>query len=356
MTPKSFIVLASAAAIMVIAAIVAVSMQTAPVTIPTGRALVFPDVAPRLNDVAGIEVQTAKRKFTIRKADDNWVVADVGNYPVVFEKVKTALVDISQLKLLEAKTADKSRYDRLEVEDVTAKKAKSRRLTLRDGKGAVLAAGIIGKRNESLFGTDKGGTYLRKGDEAQSWLAEGVVRLGDTPADWVAKDVIDVDGANIKSLTVTEPSGAQLRVHRAAATDKDFKLEKLPAGKPQRGQWETNQMPKALESLKLEDFNVADRVKFPDGPYVAEFLTFDGLIIRTEAAVLDKKGKKEYWARFSASAAAAAGENADAVRKRAAAINARVKGFVYKVPEAPGKILTCKLINMLEGAGINACA
>ncbi len=356
MTPKSFIILAGAAAVMVIAAIIAIGAQTAPVTIPTGRALAFPDVEPNLNSIAVIEIQTAKRKFAIRNAGANWVVADVGNYPVGFEKVKTALVDISNLRLLEAKTADKSRYERLEVQDVTAKGAKSKRITLLDGEGKVLASGIIGKRNARLFGIDKGGTYLRKGDDAQSWLAEGIVRLGVGPADWVSKDVIDLSGDEIKSMTVTEPSGKTLRVHRAAAADKDYKLEKLPPGKPQRGQWETNQMPRALEDLKLEDFNVADRVKFPDGAYVAEFMTFDGLIVRTEAAVLGGKGKKEYWARFSVSAAGAVGANVDALRKRAAAINARVKGFVYKVPEKSGKILTCKLVNMLEGAGINACA
>lgn len=356
MTPRSFIALATATAIMVIAAIAVVSTQTAPVSIPTGRALVFPDVAPNLNAVTTLEIQTAKRKFAIKNADGKWVVADIGNYPVQYEKVKTALIDISRLKFLEAKTADPARYERLEVEDVTTKEASSRRITVRDGKGTVLATGIIGKRNESLFGTDKGGTYLRTGSDAQSWLAEGIVRLGEGPADWVSKAIVDVNGSEIKSMTVSVPSGEQLSVSRTAATDKDFKLEKLPEGKPQRGQWETNQMPKALESLKLEDLNVADRVAFPGGAYVAEFLTFDGLIIRTEAVVLDNKGKKTYWARFSASAAGAAGDNADAVRKRAAEINARVKGFVYKIPEEPGKILTCKLVNMLEGAGINACA
>ncbi len=356
MTPRSFIALAAATAVMVLAAVIAAGMQTAAVSIPTGRALVFPDMAPNLNAVAALEIQTAKRKYTIKSADDGWVIADIGNYPVLFEKAKTALVDISRLKFLEAKTADKSRYERLEVEDVTAKKANSRRIVVRDGNGKVLAAGIIGKRNERLFGTDKGGTYLRKGDDAQSWLAEGIVRLGEGPKDWVAKAVIDVNGSEIKSLTVTEPSGKQLSVSRAAATDKNFKLEKLPEGKNQRGEWETNQMPKALEALKLEDLDVAGRVAMPGGPYIAEFLTFDGLIIRTEATVQNIKGKKHYWASFSASAAGAAGDNADKVRKRAAEINARVKGFVYKLPEEPGKILTCKLVNMLEGAGINACA
>lgn len=356
MTPRTFVALAAVTAAMVVAAIVAVGMQTAPVSIPTGRELVFPDVAPNVNSVETLEIQSAKRKFTVKRAGEGWVLADIGDYPVPFEKVKTALVDISRLKFLETKTADPARYDRLEVEDLTAKKAKSRRITVRDDKGRVLATGIIGKRNEGLFGTGKGGTYLRKDGEARSWLAEGIVRLGEGPADWVSKAILNVDGDDVKSLTIREPSGGAMGVRRASAKDKDFKLEKLPAGKPQRGQWETNQMPKALESLKLENLDVADQVKFPDGAYVAEIVTFDGLVIRSEAAVLGAKGKEEYWARFSASASGAAGQDGETAAKRAAKINARVKGFVYQVPESVGKILTCKLVNMLEGAGINACA
>lgn len=352
MTPKSFIALALVTVIMVGAAVGAVVTQPAPTSIPKDRELVFPKIGPALNEIAALEVNTAGRDFTVQFKDGNWVLASVGDYPVVFDKVKTVLVQLSELKFLEAKTANEDRYARLHVQPVSAEDAKSKEVTVRDRSGDVLAKGLIGKKVDTLFGTDRGGTYLRLDGEQRSWLAEGTVDLGEGPADWVSKKIVDVKGERMKRLVVRAPDGGTVVVQREDAKQEDFKLSDIPEGKKQRGQWETNQMPKALEGLELKNLFTAAEIEFKDGAYVAEFETFDGLVIRTEAA---KVGKK-YWARFSASAENAKGENAEEVKKRAEEINARVKGYVYEIDEAPGKKLTCDHVNLLEGAGVNACA
>jgi hypothetical protein len=352
MTPRSFIALAVVTVAMVGAAVAAVVTRPTPTLIPADRALVFPEVAPAVNAVAELEVKSADRSFTVKAKDSGWVLASVGDYPVLFDKVKTVLVQISQLKLLEAKTANADRYDRLDVQPVSAKGAKSREITLRDKDGKVLAKGLIGKKVDTLFGADRGGTYVRVDGEKRAWLAEGTVDLGAGPADWVSRKVVDVSGDNMKRLTVTAPGGGTVMVQRAAPGDKDFKLSDVPEGKTQRGQWETNQMPKALEGIELKDLATAADVEFKDGGYKAEFETFDGLVIRTEAA---KVGNR-YWARFSASAENATGDKAEELKKKAEEINARTKGYVYEIDEAPGKKLTCDHVNLLEGAGTNACA
>jgi hypothetical protein len=108
-------------------------------------------------------------------------------------------------------------------------------------------------------------------------------------------------------------------------------------------------MPKAFEGLQLIDLKRADEVDFGSGTYKGQWHTFDGLIIQSEAAKIGKK----YWVRLSATA----GENADEItKKRAASISARHKGFVYEIKEEVGKKLACEHINLLEGAGIKACA
>jgi hypothetical protein len=354
MSAKSLLVFMLMTLVLVVAAVVAVGSRPVSVSIPTDRALVFPDVAPGLNLVTEVEIRTPERTYTIARKGDKWGVKEINDYPVRFEKVKTALVDISKLRFLEAKTSDPERYDRLEVEDVTAKRAKSRRITVRAGD-KVLASTIIGKRNDRLFGTDKGGTYLRKDGDPRSWLAEGIVRLGAGPADWVPTELMNINSLLIKSMVITSPSGAVVTIQRDSPKKKDFKLT-APKGKPVRGQWETNEMTKALENLKLEDLQVAGAVEFPGGPYVGVITTFDGVIIHTEAAELGPKGKKEHWVRFRAEVAPDAGRFAESARKQVTDINSRLKGYVYKVPEAVGKRLACELKNILEGAGINACA
>jgi hypothetical protein len=335
----------------VVAAIVAVGQRPAPTRISTDRALVFPKVASALNEVASLEIRTPGRTFTVKREQGRWGIVELKGYPVQFDKVKTVLVELSQLRFLEPKTSDTARYDRLDLRDVTATGARSKYIIARDSKGAVLAEGTIGRRNDSLFGTGKGGTYLRLKEDKQTWLAEGILSLGAGPADWVSKQVVDIKGDEVRKIVVVSPKGGGVVVRREKKTDKDFKLDDIPQGKKQRGQWETNQMPKALEGLKLVDVRRADEVEFADGPYKGTVTTFDGLVVHTESAQVGKK----YWARFSATTDASAGEIPDKVKKQAEEINARLKGYVYEIPEEAGKKLTCEHRNMLEGAGINAC-
>jgi len=350
MTPRTFIALSVVTAITVAAAAVSVANRPSATYIPKDRPYVFAGLDEKLNDTFSIAIRNADRQFTVRRAKDGWGIEELNDYPAKFDNVKTLLVQLAQLRYLEPKTADPERFGRLELRDVTVKGSKASKVTVKDKEGRVLAEGLIGKRNADLFGTGRGGTYMRIAGKTESWLIEGSATLGDGPADWVSRRIVDIKSDVVKRLEITSPSKGKVVVDRNAPTDKDFKLHDLPAGKNQRGQWETNQMPKAFEALDLVDLKRADEVKFGDGAtYMGQFETFDGLLINTEAAQVGKK----YWVRLSASTTGGAGDDA---RKQAAAINARHKGYVYEVKEEVGKKLACDHKNLLDGAGTNACA
>ena len=349
MTPRSLLVFSLVTLAMVAGAAVSIANRPAATVIPTDRPYVFAGLDEQLNNAYSVEIQTADRKFTIQRVDDGWGVAELKGYPASFDKLKTVLVEMSQLRYLEPKTGDPARFGRLDLQDVTAKGAKSKQVTVKDKDGKVLAQGLIGKRNEDLFGTGKGGVYMRIAGKPESWLVEGVVSTGEGPADWVSKKILDISGGAMKRLQIDSPKGGHVAVSRNAATDKNFTLEDIPAGKRQRGEWETNQMPKALENLELLDLKRADQVDFGSGTYKGSFTTFDGLVIKSEAAKLDKK----YWVRLSADTTDAADET---TKKRAQSINDRLVGYVYEIKEDAGKKLACEHVNLLEGAGINACA
>tara|TARA_Y100001936_G_scaffold239377_1_gene272387 strand:+ start:39194 stop:40162 length:969 start_codon:yes stop_codon:yes gene_type:complete len=317
------------------------------------RALIFPGVDAKLNDVASFEIKSADRSYTVKRTSDGWGIAELNGYAADFNKVKTVLVELAQLKFLEEKTSDAARYERLDLRDVTAKGAKSRKITVTDKDGKVLASGLIGRRNADLFGSGRGGTYMRVGDNKQTWLVEGIVSTGKGPADWVNKKIVDIKRPRVRRIVVQAPGGGLTVVSRPLAKQKDFRLADIPAGKRQRGQWETNEMAKVLDKLELLDLKRADEIAMPDDRlYKATIQTFEGLLIHTEAV---KVGKKKFWARFSASVDAAA-IDATKVKEAADAFNARHKGFAYEVNEATGKKLTCDHINLLEGAGLKACA
>lgn len=349
MTPKSFIAFTSVTAVLVVAAAVSVANRPAATFIPTDRPFVFAGLDEKLNDVSSIQIQNATRRYTVERVGDGWGIGELKGYPAQFEKVKTVLVQLAELRYLEPKTSDPERFERLNLRDVSVKGARSVKLSIKDKAGETLAEGLIGKENAELFGTDRGGMYMRIGGKKESWLIEGLVKLGDGPADWVSKKIIDVKSGAMRELVIDSPKGGTVRVSRKAVTDKNFTLADIPAGKRQRGEWETNQMPKAFEALELIDLKRADEVDFGEGTYKGRWYTFDGLIIQSEAAKLGKK----YWVRLSAATA----DNADDItRKRAEQINARHVGYVYEIKEEAGKKMACEHVNLLEGAGIKACA
>ena len=178
MTVRSFILYSIVTAILVVAAIVAISSRPASTMIARDRALIFPGVDEKLNDVVSCEIKSADRTYTVKRTSKGWGIDELNGYAADFNKVKTVLVELAKLKFLEGKTSDPDRYERLNLRDVTTKGAKSRKITVVDKNGKVLASGLIGRLNEDLFGSGRGGIYMRVGDNKQAWLVEGMVTAG----------------------------------------------------------------------------------------------------------------------------------------------------------------------------------
>ena len=91
----------------------------------------------------------------------------------------------------------------------------------------------------------------------------------------------------------------------------------------------------------------------PEKIYKATIYMFGGLLIHAEAL---KRNKKKYWANFSASVDESTVVNAEKTKETVRKFNFRHKNFWYEVNESTGKKLACDHINLLEGAGIKACA
>lgn len=349
MSPRSFIAFSCVTLLLVIGAIAAIASRPSPTEIPKNRPLVFENLDKKLNDVGELRIELPSRSFTISRTADGWGIKELNGYPVIFDRIKTVLVQLSSLRYLEPKTSDPARYDRLELRDVTVEGSKARKITVVEKGGDVLASGLVGRRNDDLFGEGKGGTYMRFGDKKQTWLIEGAIDLGKGPADWVSQDIMDIKDTAVRRLEITSPSGGKVVIWRDAADKKDFTLDDIPAGKRQRGQWETNDMAKVLDGLKLKDIKLEKDAGLGENAYTGKITLFDGLVIETKAI----KSGKTFWAGFSATTTDAADE---AAKKRAAAINERLKGYAFEIDEKPGKKLACEHINLLEGAGIKACA
>lgn len=346
MKPKTVMVFGAATAVMVVAAVFAVLGQRAPTSIPTDRAFAFPGLLEKVNDVATIEVVSSNHSFEITRTDRGWGLAGKGGYPVSFEKAKSAIVGIAQLKLLEAKTSDPERYARLDVGNPEEKDSKSKHVILSDASGNVLADGIFGRRNTNLFGDAGGGTYLRRGDDERSWLAEGTVEIGATPNDWMVREIVNLDAEDIKRVVIRQPDGAELVVHKVNRNQKKFTVDDIPEGMKLKSENEGKEVAGGLWRLSLEDVKPTSEIEFPQDVHEAEYTTFDGLTVNVDVAIMDE----EYWARFSASAEGVEGdeETSNTAAAKAKEINDRVTGWTYRLSIGEGERLTTKKETLIE--------
>lgn len=345
MKPRTFWAFTAVTVVVAAAAIYAVATQRTVSSVATGGERAFPALPNALNEVAEVTVKSNAATFTIKKTGDAWVLVEKDNYPVDFDKLKSALVKLAELRLLEGKTSDPARYDRLQLNDVTEKDAKSKEVTVKDAKGQVLAAGVIGRRNTSLFGATASGTYIRRANDPQAWLAEGDVDIGATPKDWLQIRLVEIPSERVKSVEIVQPTGEKLFLHKGKPDDKNYAVDSIPEGRKLASEGEANGIGGGLWRLELEDVKQADKLPF-DKPVVAAFKTFGGITVKIESVTAGN----EVWSRIAATADDPQGDDAakEKLKAEAAAITERAKGWAYKMSPGDGERLTRKLDDLLE--------
>lgn len=345
MTKRNHLIGLAVVAVIAVAGAVAVSIKNGPTSgdEPPASARIFPGLAAHINDVSRVIIARKAETVTLVKAGSTWDVAEKYNYPANFEKVRKLLVDLAELRPLEKKTSDPTLFADLQLEDLKTPNAKSVLVTLKDAQGKDLMATYVGKEEFARGGTNNDGVFVRPADQNQTWLAKGTLGVDQGAANWLDKSIIDVPHERVEKVVVTQPDGATLTVSRDKVSDAHFTLADVPKGKKIKSDWDVDQVASPLENLELDDVRPAADVPAPaDGKLgSAELTTFDGLVVHVELLPQDK----DTWLRFSASYAAPAAapseadmkagklKKPDEVQKEVAALNAKAKGWLYKVPD-----------------------
>jgi hypothetical protein len=344
------LVVAALAAVGGAVIIVTSTRTSAPQEAQLGQRL-FPEVATRAEDIRTIQIARKDGAFRIVRDGDRWVVADKSNYPASPDAVRRLLIGLSELRAMEAKTAQPAVYPELEVEDIDAANAKSVRVALQDASGKDILAVLVGK-NRYGRGSGGDGVYVRKAGDAQAWLAEGRVSFERNVTGWLDKRIADVSRDRVRSVVV-KADKQTLTVQRAKPEDKDFMIQGMPADRKAKT-WETNSVGGAFETLDLDDVRPAAEVNFSADSPTTEAVTFDGLQITASFAEVDGAT----WVRFSARAEPPAEpvktdgdsklKSAEDVKKEADAINATAGGWAYKLPAYKLESLRRKMDDLLE--------
>ena len=339
MKPTTFVILLAATAASVIAAGYAVLSESR-IQAPrvAGGAPVFRSLLAHANDVQTASIASASGKFTIAHKGDGWVLVEKDDYPVAADKLRQLVAGLADLRLLEAKTDQADRHARLEVEDIAAKDAKSKQVTLAGADGKPLADLIVGKQNYTSDLNGLRGVYVRKPGDAQAWLAQGSVDVPTAAIDWIDRTVVDVGEDKIQRLQF-EPAGAPaVTVSKADKAAPEYTLAPLPEGKSADPD-AVKRLTQVFAAVSLDDVRADKDTDKAVKAGAAEASTFDGLTLKAELLAMEGGT----WLRLTASAAEGSAAAADAKT-----INDRVAGWLFKLPQFKVGMLQPKVDDFLK--------
>jgi hypothetical protein len=272
-----------------------------------------------------------------------WVVASHGDFPASFEQVNATLVGLAAMQTIEAKTA---RAERLHFLGLDAPpKGNGVLIAVTGEKGETLASLIAGNTTDIGDQTGATGLFVRRPNEAQSWLVRAVAEIRANPSDWMNKDVLDVDRSRIQSASMTPTTGPAYSVHRDKPNVPDFTLEPIPPGREISDSMAGNQIADALVGFSFDDAKRASELDFSK-PTQLVIKTFDGLTVTVNTI----KTNAGNWATVRADAAPGNTERA----KEARDIDARADGWAYKLADFKGAQFTTPLENLLKPKGTPA--
>lgn len=339
--PHQFVGLAAASAVSLLLALGLYASSNRWSAGKVEGALFLPEVAQAINSVSAIEVTQGGKSITLERAGTAWKVRDRAGFPAKPEVPRGLLVTLAKSQLIEPKTAVKDKLALLELEDPAGKDAKSRRVRILDGGGKVLSDVVIGKSRYDAFGSGKGGVYVRRGAETQSWLATGEPRATSDIRDWVDTKVFSGEAAKVSKLVIESHGEAPLLIERVPAESKEqneaakdakappkppakeekFRLAKLPDGRSLKKDAKLDDIVEAFNSIDLEDVRKLEGTPAGDKVTVLK-------LEREGAPVVTFRLRQDGEARWLSLVAAGEGD----LKKAADEINARAQGWEFKIP------------------------
>ena len=208
----------------------------------------FPDLAPKLQDAARIEITHQDKTTAIEKHGDTWGLVDRGGYVVQASKLRGMLTALTELRLVEQRTTDPEQFNRLGLEDPNGKTGTSNLLRVLDASGKPIVALIVGHRRVRTQGNVPEQVYVRRPDDNQTWLAEGSLQVDADPQLWLDRDIMNIDHARIASVAVTHGDETL-----ELARDGQKLVLKAPAEHPPLDDYKVDDIDRGLELLTFQD-------------------------------------------------------------------------------------------------------
>jgi hypothetical protein len=330
LTKRSVLILAAITAIVTAAAVTAQYSRWADTIRSVESEPAFPNIGEALAQVTRIKIVRAEDNaagtFTFSRAQDRWTIDQKGGFSATESVIREMLLGFTELELIEAKTRDPKRFEKLNLSDTDKAGSKASRVILEDASGKVLLDALFGKRVPSISG-GKPSIYLRRQGEDQTWLATGEIEIRAGAMQWLPTDLVSILRERIDRITLKAPGEEPLELIYDNAVHKRFEIADLPADLEISSRYRVLQAGILQERLGMRDVRPSVGLKIDPTLGGAVWRTNDGMTVTLDLAPDPKFGEsKKVWALISVEVAADA---KDKVAKEAADIAARTKGWAY---------------------------
>ncbi|MDY0067028.1 MAG: DUF4340 domain-containing protein [Steroidobacteraceae bacterium] len=242
-----------------------------------GQRVLYPQLKGQLDSIESVRIYKAgdQRAVELRREDSRWKVVERAGYPADEAKLGRLVRAIADAKLFEEKTANPENYPALGVEEVSDAAASGVRVEIAGVQPPIdLIVGKAGPAGQSR--------YVRRVQEAQSWLVDADIDASASPAAWLRKDIVDVSADRMQSATVSLTGKKPYTAAKDSRTAVNFVIANLPKGKKLTYESAPNTFATALASLTLNDVEPAGEFEGKKPQAQATYTTFDGLVVQLD--------------------------------------------------------------------------
>ena len=310
------------------------------------KELLFPALAGQINDIGKITIKGNGNTVELQKQNKKWSVVNLDNYPANFNKVRTTVINLSQFKIVDEKTDNPEFYSRLGVDDPSTGDSASLLVTLFNNSNQELVSVIIGQQRQSS--SSKPGLYIRKPDQKQALLVEGVLDISANNIDWINRDLMHIPSAEVKNITIQYPDGKVFEINKETKDQPDFNIKGTTGDIPSASRIIVKRMATGLEGMRADGVKAVSNFTFPDDSIMTTVTTFNGMVVTARLA--HQSGHT--YAHFSFSATAdvpgamnmqgkTAGGNTDSVNPEELLQKlSTLSEWVYQIPDFKYEALT----------------
>ncbi|NOQ93849.1 MAG: DUF4340 domain-containing protein [Methylophaga sp.] len=320
--------------------------------------LLFPELYGQLSNIDTIKIKSSQDEFTLFREGEDWFIKERWSFFADFNLVKRALVDLSEAKILERKTANVEQFSVLSLEGMD-EGGESIHINLLQGEDVV--AGLILGRERELSQT--GGErqfYVRRAGEEGAWLAEGYLNINPLMLNWIKSEVINIARERIAQVNIIQPNGNAATLINLGKKDK-FGTPEDRDGTVFKYAQLGYDIAGSLFQLKMEDVQPAGEFSRGESEIVtAEFFTFDGLKIITETSFDAEDGYYYSTIRAESTVLADAPKDiqalnvlktAEQVQEEIATLNKQFDSWVYRFGGFVGTNLMRSTSDMVTQSG-----